>query len=80
MNITRSVCNCIDQGYAFRNRMNESGCTALDMGECGSLGCPSRVHDEGIPRHLFPAELCVLPKSRPISLVKCEKLCGFPCE
>ncbi|XP_064459337.1 uncharacterized protein LOC135369750 [Ornithodoros turicata] len=56
MNITRAICNCIDQGYAFRSRINESGCTSAEMDEC------------------------VLPKSRPVSLVECEKLCGFPCE
>ncbi|CAN7985748.1 unnamed protein product [Ixodes hexagonus] len=56
MNITRSICQCIDQGYTFRNRLNDSGCTAQEM------------------------ESCVLPRSRPVSLVECEKLCGFPCE
>ncbi|KAM7311547.1 hypothetical protein ISCGN_008454 [Ixodes scapularis] len=56
MNITRNICQCIDQGYTFRNRLNDSGCTAQEM------------------------ESCVLPRSRPVALVECEKLCGFPCE
>ncbi|KAH9383235.1 hypothetical protein HPB48_024306 [Haemaphysalis longicornis] len=54
MNITRSMCECIDQRYAFRNRVNDSGCTAKEM------------------------ETCVLPRSRPVALVECEKLCGIP--
>ncbi|XP_075747025.1 uncharacterized protein LOC119159444 isoform X3 [Rhipicephalus microplus] len=56
MNITWKMCHCVDQGYAFRNRMNKSGCTAREM------------------------ENCVLPLSRPVALVECEKRCGFPCE